>query len=425
MKTSKLKFILLLCLLTNFYDLMGQNKIGIFDGNLDVGACNVKGFSEYSAENQTYKIGGSGTNMWFGKDDFQYLWTTIQGDFILRAEFKFIGEGVDPHRKVGWIIKNNLDSNSKHVNASVHGDGLTSLQYRKEVGADTEEVVSPDKFPDVIQLERKGGIYTMSTAKFGGEFKSVQLNAVKLDNEVYVGIYVCSHNSKVLESAVYRNVRIIKPADADYVPYKDYIGSNLEIMDVETGHRKIIYRSAHSIQAPNWTVDGKKLIYNSKGHLYNYNLSDNSISALNTGFAINNNNDHVLSFDGKLLGISNHNPKDGGSSALYYLPVEGDSIPVMVTKPGVGASFLHGWSPDNKKMLFTGDRNGAYNIFSIDIKTGKEQQLTNTSTLNDGSEYSPDGKHIFFNSMRTGKMQIWRMDANGANSSDIDHPIPI
>ena len=399
--------------------LTAQNKIGIFDGNIDIGNCNIKGATEYSDEGQSYTLSGSGTNMWFGSDEFQYAWTTIQGDFILRAEAAFVGTGIDPHRKVGWIIKNSLDANSKHVNASVHGDGLTSLQYRKAVGADTEEVVSPNTSPDVIQLERRGDTYIMSTAKFGEAFTSVTLDSVQMDNELYVGLYICSHNPKVLEKAVYRNVRIIRPVDPDYRPYRDYIGSNLEIMDVESGQREILYRSAHSIQAPNWTVDGKRLIYNSKGHLYNYELASNAITPLNTGFAVNNNNDHVLTFDGSLLGISNHNQDDGGTSAIYYMPTEGDSLPKMVTKPGVGASYFHGWSPDNKKMVFTGNRDGAYNIHTIEAATGKEQKLTDLSTLDDGPEYSPDGKFIFFNSTRTGTMQLWRMKANGKDQTQL------
>ncbi len=419
MKNQFVYIIVFVSILLNTANVGAQNQIGIFDGNLDVGNCALEGSSEYSPENQTYAISGSGTNMWFGKDDFQYLWTTIQGDFILRAEVSFIGDGVDAHRKVGWMVRNNLDTNSKHVNATIHGDGLTSIQYRKEIGGDTGEVVSTDTAPDVIQLERRGETYIMSTAKFGEEFTSVELNTVKMDNEVYIGIYVCSHNPEVLESAVYRNVRIIRPVDSDYTPYRDYIGSNLEIMDVATGIRKIIYRSAHSIQAPNWTVDATRLIYNSKGHLYNYELASHKITPLNTGFAVHNNNDHVLTFDGKTLGISNHNQEDDGTSALYYLPTEGDSLPKRVTKPGVGASYFHGWSPDNKKMVFTGNRDGAYNILTIDVDSGEEKKLTDLATLDDGPEYSPDGKYVFFNSARTGTMQLWRMDTDGKNQTQL------
>jgi len=399
--------------------LSGQDRIGIFDQQSNIGHCKRPGSAIYNIDHQTYTIGGSGTNMWFDRDEFHYLWTTLQGDFILRAEVKLLGTGVEPHRKVGWIVRNNLDANSPHVNATRHGDGLTSLQFRRTVGGDTEEVLSTDSIPDVIQLERKGNVYIMSTARFGKEYTIIQLDSMFLDNEVYVGIYVCAHNPDILETAVFRNVRIIKPADPGVQPYQDYIGSHLEVMDIETGHRKILYTSAHSIQAPNWTPDGTTLIYNSKGYLYRFDLGTHTIHPLNTGFAVHNNNDHVLTFDGRLLGISHHNQDNGGASALYYVPVEGDSTPVAVTRPNVGASYLHGWSPDNQKMVFTGHRKGQYDVYAVDINTGEEQQLTDNRTLDDGAEYSRDGKYIFFNSSRSGTMQLWRMDADGQNQVQI------
>ena len=404
-------------LFSGFGFVNAQNTIGQFDNHIDVGEVKSAGFASYNEEEQTYTIGGSGTNMWFDKDDFSYLWTTMQGDFILRAEMEFLGSGVDPHRKAGWIIKNDLNSETAHVNASVHGDGLTSLQYRTATGGDTAEKVSNDSFPSVIQLERRGDEFIMSTSTFGAPFIEVKTTNDGIGNQVYVGLYVCAHNPDIMEVAKFRNVRLIRPAPSDFKPYRDYIGSHLEVMEVATGHRKILHSNANSIQAPNWTPDGEQLIYNSEGRLYRYHLRKNKISPFNTGFAVNNNNDHVLTFDGSLMGISHHNPDDDNQSTLYYLPIEGDSLPVQVTPHGAGNSYLHGWSPDNKKMLFTGHRKGQYDIYSVDISTGEEVQLTKEKTLDDGSEYSPDGKYIFFNSNRSGKMQLWRMNADGSNQT--------
>ena len=399
--------------------LTGQHTIGNFEKNTDIGNCQYPGFVSYQQENQVYIIGGSGDNMWNDHDDFHYLWTTLQGDFILRAEVVFLGNGGDPHRKAGWIVRNNLDANSAHVNAALHGDGLTALQYRLKRSGKTAEIRSPDSMPSVIQLERKGNRFIMSTAAFGEELTAIHIDSVPLDKEVYAGLYVCSHDSDKMETAIFRNVRIIRPAPSGFIPYRDYIGSRLEIMDVETGHRKVLFTSAHSIQAPNWTPDGKYLIYNSKGHLFRFDLESNEIQPVNTGFAIQNNNDHVLSFDGSLLGISHHLEEENGQSTIYYLPSSGDSMPVRVTKPGKGASYLHGWSPDNKTMIFTGDRNGQYDIYAVDVETGAETQLTDQATLDDGSEYSPDGEHILFNSARSGKMHIWRMNKDGTNQQQL------
>ncbi len=415
---TRIHFLSMICLSLSFSTL-GQNKLGIFDSTTDVGEPKINGFANYNAQDQTYTIGGAGNNMWFQEDEFRYLWTTIQGDFILRAEGHFYGEGVNEHRKFGWIVKNNLESNGPQVSTAIHSDGLTALQYRKEKGMDTEQVVSPDSFPDVFQLERKGNTYIMSTAKFGEEFTSVEVMDVEMDNEIYVGLYVCSHDENILETAVFRNVRVVRPVPADYTPYQDYLGSHLEVMDVETGHRKILFSSGHSIQAPNWTVDAKRLVYNSKGNLYNYHLNNGDVTLLNTGFANRNNNDHVFTFDGSLIGISHHNAEDGGNSSLYYLPEAGSDSPIKVTKDGVGASYFHGWSPDKKQMLFTGNRDERYDIISVDVKTGEETKLTNEKGLDDGPEFSPDGQYIFFNSVRTGKMKLWRMNPDGSNPTQL------
>ncbi|GGK22275.1 hypothetical protein GCM10007962_15530 [Yeosuana aromativorans] len=396
-----------------------EQHIGVFENNLDIGEPLQSGSVFYDTENQEYTINGSGINMWAESDQFQYLFKSIQGDFILRAHIEFVGDGVDPHRKIGWIVRNNLSGNSPHVNASIHGDGLTSLQYRKQAGGITEEVTSTDTAPDVVQFERKGNSYYMSTAKFGKPFITVKLEDLNLNNEVFVGLYICSHNPEVMETAKFTNVRIIKPAAPNFIPYQDYIGSRMEQLNVETGHRKILFESAHSIQAPNWVNNDKELVYNSNGLLYRYRFDSGKISQINTGFAVQNNNDHVFSFDETILGISHHNQDDNGRSSIYIMDPKGDSISKKITKDGVGASYLHGISPDNKTLIFTANRKGKYDIYGVDIENRKEFQLTDTKDLDDGSEFSPDGKFIYFNSNRTGNMQLWRMKSDGSNPKQL------
>lgn len=396
-----------------------SSSLGVFDNTTDIGEVLHTGSVSYNDETGEYTIAGSGTNMWADTDEFRYLWKAIQGDFILRAEVEFIGDGVDPHRKIGWTVRNNLDPNSAMVNGTIHGDGLISLQYRKNEGAETEQVLSPDSSSNIIQLARIGDTFFLSTAKKGEAFTTVQASDINLKNEVVAGIYVCAHNPEVIEKAIYRNVRIIKPAPEDLVQYQQYLGSRMEVLDIDTGIRKVLFESEHSIQAPNWTIDGKKLIYNSNGYLYNYYFDSGEITQLNTGFATNNNNDHVLSFDGSLIAISNHNPEDENTSTIYTLPVDGSDSLTQVSKSGIGASYLHGISPDNQTVIFTGQRNGKYDIYAADVHTMEETQLTDTPGLDDGSEYSPDGKHIYFNSDRTGAMQLWRMKADGSEETQL------
>lgn len=388
-----------------------QQNLGVFENHMDVGT-NVKpGSAIYIPQNGQYVLSGAGYNVWFDHDEFHYLYKKMKGDFILYTRAEFVGwNGVEQHRKVGWMVRKSLDGKSAQVNAVEHGDGLTSLQFRRTDGATTEEVKSKLTHADVIQLERKGNTYTMRAAKFGEPFVTDQIADIGLGDEVYVGLFVGSHNADVLETGVFRDVRITVPAREGLVPYREYLGSHLELLEVAGGRREIIYTSPKSLQAPNWMADGKGLIYNSEGAIYRFDLASRQPQLVNTGEVKNNNNDHVISFDGKWLGLSSGVQQLGGS-IVYTVPI-GGGAPKQITP--TGPSYLHSWSPDGKNLLFTGQRNNEFDIYQVPAAGGKEIRLTTATGLDDGPEFTPDGKWIYFNSNRSGTMRIWRMKPDGS-----------
>jgi hypothetical protein len=195
---------------------VGAHKsLGLFEANTDVGRVRHAGAVSYDPERQEYLIAGSGQNMWDDRDDFQFLWKRLTGNFIVSTRAHFIGPGVEEHRKIGWTIRPTLASNAAHVTAALHGNGLMSLQFRRTAGAMTEEEKSADSLPDadaVIQLERRNGVYIMSVARFGDTLVTQDLTGISLPDTVYVGLFVCSHNDSVVERAVFKNVRITIPA---------------------------------------------------------------------------------------------------------------------------------------------------------------------------------------------------------------------
>ncbi|MCF8262082.1 MAG: hypothetical protein K9J12_15000 [Melioribacteraceae bacterium] len=391
-------------------------KMGAFENFNDVGAPSIPGKASYNEPDQTYHLSGSGANIWFGKDSFTFLSKKMNGDFIVQSQVQFVGEGHELHRKTGIMFRSSMDSSSAMISCTVHGDGLTALQFRRNYGEDIEEIKFELNGPDVLQLERKGSSIIMSVAQFGNEYVTEKIENFDIGEELYAGLFICSHNDNFSEEVVFSNTRIFNIAPETLVQYQEYLGSNLEVMEVESGHRRIVGSSTGSWQAPNWTPDGRTLIYNHDGLLYNFDLETGVSSVLNTDFADRNNNDHVLTFDGKQIAISHHSADDDGKSIIYTLPVEG-GVPKRITD--FGPSYLHGWSPDNKFLIYTAERDGAYNIFRISVDGGEEEQLTDTKGLDDGSEYSPDGKYIYFNSTRTGTMQVWRMDADGGNQTQL------
>ena len=351
MLIKRFTFALLLAITLSAATPAQQAPVGVFEHHQDVGAVATPGSVVYDANKTTYTIKASGTNMWATKDEFHYAWKRMKGNFILRARAEFIGKGVDPHRKIGWIVRPSLDTDGPHVNASLHGDGLTSLQWRRMKGAITEQNAFTEKNFDVVQLERAGNKYIMSVARFGEAFISKEIADVSLGDDVYVGLYVCSHNNTVTETAVFRDVEITVPARENFVPYREYIGSNLEVMDLATNTRRVLYRVKDSLQAPNWTTDGKYLLYNHNGLLYRFDLKTNTPTLFDTGEVKRNNNDHVYSFDGKMLGISSSSAKDGNVSMIYTLPAKGGK-PIKITRKG--PSYLHGWSPDKNGLCSPG-----------------------------------------------------------------------
>jgi Tol biopolymer transport system component len=399
--------------------LVAQNPVGIFDAQTDVGKVRSPGSASYDPQLQAYVVTGSGQNMWGDHDDFHFVWKRLTGNFILSTRARFIGAGVEAHRKIGWTIRPSLETNSPHVTAAVHGDGLTSLQFRGTAGAITEEAKSRNSLPNpdaVIQLERRDGVYLMSVARFGDTLVTQELTGVSLPDTVYVGLFVCAHNDTIIERSAFSNVRITTPARRDLVPYREYIGSNLEILDVATGNATIVHQYRGSFQAPNWTPDDKALIYAQEGLLYRFDLSSRTAEAINTGFATRNNNDHVLSFDGRMLGISHHAVEDSGVSIVYTVPTNGGTPKRITTK---GPSYFHGWSPDGRWLAYTGQRNGDYDVYKIPSTGGDEIRLTSAPGLDDGPEYTPDGAYIYFNSVRSGRMQIWRMRPDGSEQQQI------
>jgi TolB protein len=387
------------------------SPVGLFEDHGDIGAVGTPGTASFNPDKQEYSLSSSGTNMWGDHDEDQFVWKKVSGDFLIQATTSFTAESGDPHRKMGLIVRASLDPKSAHVNACRHGNGISAIQFRRTSGAKTEELHVENGGGNVLQLERRGGKFIMSAARFGDTFSTQEVDDVVLPDEVYVGLYVCAHNNAVVEKGTFTNVRLIKPVKPDFKPYRDYIGSDIEVMDVATGLRKTIFRAEDSLQAPNWTPDGKTLIYNHNGHMLSFDLATGTPSPIDTGEQNHCNNDHTLSFDGKMLGISSGSP-----SRVFTLPI-GGGTPFLVTP--TGPSYLHGFSPDGKYLLFTGERDHEFDIYRVAVTGGPQERLTTAKGLNDGSEYTPDGKTIFFISERSGKMQVWKMNADGSAQTQV------
>ncbi len=412
-----------------------QHPVGIFDNHEDIGNPKIKGSADYDESTQAYNLTGGGYNIWFNRDEFHFLYKKLKGDFVLTADFEFTGDtaGAIGHRKIGWMIRESTDEGAASANACKHIDGLVVLQWRPYKGMfmrdPEEERFYPKKGGQTIQLERIGRTITMRIAHPGEPLQWVgSYETDVLNGEVLAGLYILSHDSNALASARVWNVRIDKPIFHPYTsnphavqpPANDLFGSRLEIVNIANGDRRIVYEAADKFEAPNWMPDGRKLLFNQGGALYTIPVTGGTPEKLNTGTVNGNNNDHAISFDGKMLAISSHREGfPGGGSAIYTLPLTGGE-PKLLTENT--PSYLHGWNPNGKEVAIVAKRNGSrvYNLYAVALKDGKETALTsNTATHVDGPEYSPDGKFIYYNANVSGTMQIWRMKPDGSDKQQL------
>jgi len=412
----------LLALVTALPAQTGNSALGIFESQQDVGANPMPGAATFDRATGEYRVTGGGANIWAATDAFYFVWKRGTGDFTLTADVQFVGKGVVAHRKAVLMVRQDLTPDSAYADVALHGDGLTSLQFRPAAGAETQEIRSTLTAPTRIRIQRRGNSFTAFAGKPGEELTATAPQEVNLHDDVYVGLGVCSHDAGVLETAIFSNVALIQEghstvSNAQPHPPAPHYRSKITIYDLATRSTRVVYQADQVIEAPNWSRDGKFLLINTEGHLYRLPLQGSGEPKPDQILLPNGlvcNNDHDLSQDGNWLAFSASSPSSPPSQ-VYLAKADGSGVRLMTP---AAPSYFHGWSPDGKWLAFVGQRGGGFHLYRVSADGGAEQQLTSQGTYDDGTEYTPDGKWIYFNSNRSGSWHVWRMPADGAGPGD-------
>ncbi|MEM6768353.1 MAG: hypothetical protein AAF655_25670 [Bacteroidota bacterium] len=383
----------------------------------DIGAYEQGGISNYDTKEQVYHL-ESPISPEYGE---HFVHRKVSGNFLFTANLSW--EGKAPEKaSLGLMIRSSVDENSSYI-IRTFIDSLNQSGFAVMEPAYVEAMQAPERKYQTIQLERKGDLMIYRAAGVGEPLKELYTYEIsELAKEVLAGLFIYSLEDKHTVKAKAWNVRIDQPVQKGYDAYEDgFLDSRLETINVFTGERKIIHEHGGKLEAPNWMPDGEKLLYNQDGHIYTISLDGGEPQQLDTGLADRNNNDHGISFDGKLLAISHHRENmPSGGSTVYVLPLEGGE-PKLVTEHT--PSYWHGWSPDNESVIYVAKREGdeRYNIFRKSIHGGEEEQLTDISEGEhvDGCEYDPAGEYIYYNGSHSGSMQIWRMRPDGSKREQL------
>lgn len=376
----------------------------------DVGVTPKAGSTVYDAASGEYRLTGGGANIWAVEDAFQFAWRRISGDFNMTADVRFVGTGAVAHRKAVLMIRQNLTAGSPYADIALHGDGLTSLQYRSTAGGETQESRSTVTSPVRIRIERRGNQFTIAAVSPGGELTRSGPVTVALAEPVYAGLGVCSHDANILETAIFTNVRI------EPVQRQPAYRSKVTIYDLKKKTTQVVYQMDGIMEAPNWSRDGKFLLVNTGGNLFRLPVSgEPKLEKIDLGpGGYRCNNDHDITRDGKLLAFSASSPSSR-QSQVYLARSDGTGVKLMTP---ASPSYFHGWSPDAQWLAFVGQRNGKYELYRVPVAGGPEERLTSKGAYDDGPEYSPNGQWIYFNTNRSGGWDIWRIPADGGGPAD-------
>jgi TolB protein len=395
--------------------------LGLFEAHTDVGAVSPPGVANFDVNRGTYTIEAAGANMWSSVDAFHFMWKQVSGDVSLTAKMAFPSAtgNPDPHRKAVLMFRQSLEADGIYADAAQHGSGMTALQYRRERGATTQDIELNIESPRQVRLEKRGDTITMLLSNHGEPLHQVGAS-IKLhfDGQFYAGIGVCSHNKDVVEQATFSDVKLETPTEMASTG-QPVLYSTLQTIGIEDNFRRamVVATGAGRMEAPNWSRDGKMLIFNRDGHIWTIPAEGGAATILNTGAATNCTGSHGLSPDGKWLAIS-CGTSDKPDTRVYIIPSAGGEPRLLTKNP---SSYFHSWSPDGKTIAFTRPNYaGGGNILSILVKGGPETALTTGNGMSDDPDYSADGKWIYFNSDRAGGlMQIWRMRPDGTGAEQV------
>jgi TolB protein len=407
----------------------GAQAAGIFEGQSDVGSVTPPGAAQYDLNSGVYTITSSGANLWAATDGFHFLWKKAAGDVALTADIDFPDktggsadgtDGHNPHRKAVLMFRQTLDADGEYADAAQHGVGLTALQFRETKGDTTQSIELNIDPPKRVRLEKRGDVITLFVSRHGEPLHasgaSIRLH---LDEPFYAGIGLSAHDVHAQETATFTHLEFEQLAPPA-TPAAMALDSTLQALEIDAGRATIAYAARGNVQAPNWSRDGSRLIFNQDEKMFSVAADGTGTpQAIDTGGATGCNGSHGLSPDGKWLAITCATAGNAGSR-VYVIPATGGTPRMVTTNPN---SYFHSWSPDGKTILFTrpsqGANRGGGNIYAISVDGGAETALTTGDGLSDDPDFSADGQFIYFNTDQWGGMQIARMHADGGHVEQI------
>ncbi len=401
------------------------DALGLFTGQSDVGSAALPGSGLYDAADGTYALISSGGNTWFHVDGFHFLWKKAAGDMAFTADIAFppraYAHEPSPHRKGILMFRQTLDAGSAYAGLAVHGSGMTSLQYRRQRGANTQDIELNIDAPTTVRIEKRGDVFTLYLSAKGEPLRPAGAAIVlHLEEPFYVGLGAVSHDVATVDKIEFSHVALEPPAPAPPRPSPTLHSTLLTVQIQDQLRRAMVIRTtAGYMQSPNWAPGNAGIYVHEEGRVVRIPYLDppaggapQAVALAGLSYCTGN---FGVSPDGRWLAVSCARTQHGQHD-VFVLPVDGGAARKVTA--GTSPAHFHAWSADGRTIAFTRGSEPKADIFTVAATGGTETRLTHDAQ-SDGPDFSPDGKFIYFDSSRSGGPQIWRMHPDGSAPEQI------
>lgn len=168
---------------------------------------------------------------------------------------------------------------------------------------------------------------------------------------------------------------------------------SLMVSDVDGHNAKPLLTSTQPVMSPTWSPDGKTIVYVSfetkLAQIFSSDVASGKRHLISSFPGINGA--PAFSPDGRYLAVALSLGKTNPN--IYLIDLGSGGLTPLTDNPAINTEPT--WSPDGRSILFTSDRGGTPQIYSVDIASKQTQRVTYTGTYNASATYLPGSNSKF------------------------------
>lgn len=159
----------------------------------DIGSLVTGGYAGIDPGTGTWRVGGSGSDIFGTSDNFRFAYTPLNGDGSITAQVTFV-ENTNASAKAGVMVRESLNADSKNA-LMLLTPTTAAFQYRNASAGSTTSVASTGLFPYWVRITRTGNTLVGQRSSDGVSWNTVSTQTISMAAQVFIGLAVTSHNN--------------------------------------------------------------------------------------------------------------------------------------------------------------------------------------------------------------------------------------